>query len=124
MIAILVKRNAMVVLLVSLSVIAVGCGEQASDSGSTPVAEASHEDHAADDGHDHSGWWCAEHGIPEEVCSMCSTKAAAKFKEKGDWCDEHNRAESQCFKCDPSRAEKFAKLYEAKIGGQPPKPTE
>ncbi len=69
---------------------------------------------------DHSGWWCKEHGIPEEECSMCSAKAAAEFKAKGDWCEEHNRAESQCFKCDPKRAEKYAKLYEAKYGKQPP----
>jgi len=68
----------------------------------------------------HSGWWCAEHGIPEEQCSMCSSKAAADCKAKGDWCEEHNRAESQCFICDPSRAESFAKLYEAKYGEKPP----
>lgn len=71
---------------------------------------------------DHSGWWCAAHGVPEEECSMCG--AAGKYKAKGDWCEEHNRAESQCFKCDPSRAEKFAKLYEAKFGTKPPKLTE
>ena len=73
---------------------------------------------------DHSGWWCVEHAIPEEECSMCSAAAAKEFREKGDWCDEHNRAESQCFKCDPSRAEKYAKLYEAKYGEAPPEPTE
>ncbi len=69
---------------------------------------------------DHSGWWCTEHGIPEEVCSMCSSKAAADFKAKGDWCADHNRAESQCFICDPKRAEKFTALYVAKYGTQPP----
>ncbi len=69
---------------------------------------------------DHSGWWCNEHGIPEEECSMCSATAVKEFKAKGDWCEEHNRAESQCFKCDPSRAEKYAKLYEAKYGKKPP----
>ena len=73
---------------------------------------------------DHSGWWCPEHGIPEAECSMCSAKAAAAFKAKGDWCEEHNRAESQCFKCDPQRAEKYAKLYEAKYGKQPPAVTD
>jgi len=111
----------------SIAVLALaGCGQQASDQGTTQVAAESHEghDHAEGDGHDHDGWWCAEHGIPEEECSMCSAKAADGFKAKGDWCDEHNRAESQCFKCDPSRAEKFAKLYAAKFGHEPPKPTE
>ncbi len=73
---------------------------------------------------DHSQWWCREHAIPEEVCSMCSSRAAAEFREKGDWCEEHNRAESQCFICDPARAEKFAKLYEAKYGEKPPAASE
>ena len=73
---------------------------------------------------DHSGWWCVEHGIPEEECSMCSADAAKAFREKGDWCEEHNRAESQCFQCDPARADKFAALYEAKYGKKPPAPKE
>jgi len=110
--------------LLALTAMAVGCSQQASDNGSTQVSDASQESHAEGDGHDHGGWWCAEHGVPEEECSVCSTKAADEFKAKGDWCEEHNRAESQCFQCDPSRAEKFAKLYEAKFGHAPPKPTE
>jgi hypothetical protein len=73
---------------------------------------------------DHSGWWCVEHAIPEEECSMCSASAKEACKAKGDWCEEHTRAESQCFICDPSRAEKFAKLYEAKFGEKPPAATE
>ncbi len=72
--------------------------------------------------HDH--WWCDEHGLPEDVCSMCSTKAAAKFKKDGDWCEKHDRAKSQCFLCDPSLKEKFAAQYVAKYGKQPPEPTE
>ncbi len=83
-----------------------------SDSGESNTASASHDDH--------SGWWCVEHAIPEEECSMCSATAAKDFKDKDDWCEEHNRAESQCFICDPSRAEKYAKLYEAKYGEKPP----
>jgi hypothetical protein len=118
------KRSAMCGVLLAFAVMATGCGQQSKDSGSTPVSEASQAEPADGDGHDHSGWWCVEHGIPEEECSLCSTRAAAKFKEKGDWCEEHNRAESQCFQCDPSRAEKFVKLYEAKFGEKPPLPTE
>ena len=72
----------------------------------------------------HGDWWCAEHGVPEEDCTVCNEAAAKRYREKGDWCEEHNRAESQCFKCDPKRAEKFAKLYEAKYGKKPPKPTD
>ena len=115
----MLKRSAIFGLLAVLAVVANGCSQPAADSGSTEVSAVSHED---GDGHDHSGWWCAEHGIPEEECSMCSSKAADEFKAKGDWCIEHNRAESQCFKCDPSRAEKYAKLYEVKFGETPPTP--
>jgi hypothetical protein len=84
----------------------------------TPVAEKSDKG-----GHDHSGWWCDEHGVPEEVCGQCSAKAAAEFKKKGDWCKEHDRPESQCFICHPEAKEKFAAQYRAKYGKEPP-PTE
>lgn len=74
--------------------------------------------------HDHSGWWCDEHGIPEAECSMCSGKVAAQFKKKGDWCEKHDRAKSQCFLCDPSLKEKYAAVYRAKYGKEPPEPKE
>ena len=120
--ATLFNQAAMLLLVVAVALLASGCDQQASEPrGATPVAERSHDDY---DGHDHSGWWCAEHGVPEEDCSICSSDAAARFKEKGDWCEEHNRAESQCFLCDPSRAEKFTKLYVAKFGHEPPNSTE
>ncbi len=70
----------------------------------------------------HGGWWCYEHGVPEEQCAMCDIKLAAELREKGDWCDEHNRPDSLCFQCHPENAEKFAALYEAKYGKKPPKP--
>jgi hypothetical protein len=73
--------------------------------------------------HDHSGWWCDEHGVPEEVCGQCSAKLAAEFKKKGDWCKEHDRPDSQCFLCHPELKEKFAAQYRAKYGKEPP-PTE
>ena len=72
----------------------------------------------------HSGWWCAEHGIPEEECSMCSTKAAEKFEKDDDWCKKHDRADSQCFICHPERKEFYAAKYRAKFGKEPPKPVE
>jgi hypothetical protein len=75
-------------------------------------------------GHDHSGWWCDEHGIPEAKCSMCSAKVAKECKAKGDWCDKHDRARSQCFLCEPALREQFAAEYRAKFGKEPPPPTE
>jgi cobalt-zinc-cadmium efflux system membrane fusion protein len=93
----------------------LGCSQPASEpSGgkTTPTADT----------HDHSGWWCAEHGVPEGECSQCNSKLAADFQKKGDWCADHNRAKSQCFICDPGLEAKFAARYEAKYGKQPPKP--
>jgi hypothetical protein len=73
---------------------------------------------------EHSGWWCNEHGVPEEECALCDTTLVSTFKAKNDWCDEHNRPESQCFTCNPDNFAKFASRYEAKFGEQPPQPTE
>jgi hypothetical protein len=75
----------------------------------------------------HGGWWCQEHGVPEEMCSICMSEAAAKkmFKDKADWCKIHDRAQSQCFKCDPSLYEKvFVPMYVAKTGKKPERPPE
>jgi hypothetical protein len=106
-----------------------GCSEQptAPAVGTTPSggAEVAHDDHDhahAGTGHSHDGWWCDEHGIPEEDCAQCSSKVAAEYKRKGDWCDKHDRPDSQCFVCHPELEAKFAALYEAKYGKQPPKP--
>ena len=64
----------------------------------TPTAKAEEPD------------WCAEHGVPESVCTKCHPKLIAEFKQKGDWCKEHNLPESQCTICDPSLKEKFAAM--------------
>lgn len=102
----------------------VGCGQGEAE----PVAasgEAGHEH--GEDGHDHGedghnlhGYWCVEHGVPEEICGQCSSKVAAEFQEKGDWCEEHNRPDSQCFIHHPELAETFIAQYEAKFGEKPP----
>jgi hypothetical protein len=73
-------------------------------------------------GHSHDGWWCDEHGVPENVCALCDSKLVADFKAKGDWCEKHNRADSQCFDCHPEKEAEFAAIYEAKYGKKPPKP--
>ena len=78
----------------------------------TPVAE---------DGHSHDGWWCDEHGVPEEICAQCNVKLVADFKAKGDWCKDHERPDSQCFVCHPEKETEFAAQYEAKYGKKPPK---
>jgi hypothetical protein len=102
------------VLAASASAVLVGCKKEAENA--VPATQASDEQ-------SHEGWWCNEHGVPEEVCALCSTKIAADFKAKGDWCKEHDRPESQCFVCHPEKEAEFAALYEAKYGTLPPKPT-
>ena len=105
--------------------VVVGCGQTDSSKPTADVSHASQDTHGAGEAsHDHSDWWCIEHGVPEKECAMCNAKLAAEYREKGDWCDEHNRPASLCFKCDPEKAEKFAALYEAKYGEKPPAPTE
>lgn len=113
-------RFALIVFVFSLAVVsAVGCSQESKSTGSatgsaTPVAQTS------SDGHDHGGWWCSEHGMPEEVCAQCDSKVAAALKAKGDWCAEHNVPLSQCFVHTPDAQAKFAALYEAKYGKAPP----
>src|SRR6202008_4220815 len=85
-----------VVVVVGLTIVACSrsssSGVAANSSGEKAVA-----------GHDHEGWWCDEHGVPEEVCAQCNTKLVADFKAKNDWCEKHNRPDSQCFICHPEK---------------------
>lgn len=104
---------------VLLAAVVIGCG-----SGTKPVASAPTEEKHAESGHSHDGWWCDEHGVPEEICAQCNVKLAAEFQQKGDWCKMHDRPDSQCFICHPELEKKFAAQYQAKYGKQPPKPTE
>ena len=91
------------------------------DHGDHKHDDADHKDDHAKATHDHSGWWCPEHGVPEAECGLCSPKVAAELKAKGDWCEDHNRPDSQCFVCHPELEAKFAARYEAKYGKAPPK---
>ena len=93
-----------------------GCGNPSADPPAAMIGgkQAS--------GHSHEGWWCNEHGVPEQVCALCNSKLAAEFKAKGDWCREHDRPDSQCFACHPELQAAFAAQYEAKYGKKPPKP--
>lgn len=104
-----------------------GCGQSAMLPAQTEKHTDAHDDHdhdehAATEKDNHSGWWCNEHGVPEGVCGQCDSKLAAEFQKKGDWCKEHDRPDSQCFKCHPELEAKFASQYEAKYGKKPPTP--
>ena len=102
--------------------VVAGCGQPAT-SPSADVGDSHGGQVAAagqPTGHDHSGWWCDEHGVPEAKCSRCSSKVAAEFQKKGDWCQQHDRALSQCFVCDPKAKDRYAALYRAREGKEPP----
>jgi len=108
-----------------------GCGETATNGAASSASDEAASGETSLEGvqavaetehHDHSGWWCAEHGVPEEVCARCNSKLAAESQKKGDWCEEHGRPESQCFICHPDLEQKFAAQYEAKYGEKPPTP--
>ncbi len=111
------KVSSMACAVFSLAV--AGCNR--SSEKSNPEAPATTQTSSA--GHEHGGWWCDEHGVPEEVCALCKTELVADFKAKKDWCKEHDRPDSQCFICHPEREIEFAAQYEAKYGKKPPKPT-
>ena len=85
--------------------LAIGCGEPASESkptptsGGTPPAPLIEKTQLAD--------WCAEHGVPESICTRCNKELIAGFKQKGDWCKKHDLPDSQCFVCHPELEAKF-----------------
>jgi cobalt-zinc-cadmium efflux system membrane fusion protein len=45
--------------------------------------------------------FCAEHGVPEAVCTQCRDDLEAAFREANDWCGGHGLPESQCEACNP-----------------------
>ena len=103
--------------LVAFAVTFTGCNKSTDKPNSSPPpTKVSAEEHS------HDGWWCDEHGVPEEVCAQCNLKLTAEFKAKGDWCDTHDRPDSQCFVCHPEKEAEFAAQYEAKYDKHPPKP--
>jgi hypothetical protein len=98
--------------------VVTGCGQTDSKEGQAKHKAAQLAQ--AEKKGDHSGWWCDEHGVPEEICGQCNAKVAAELKKKGDWCREHDRPDSQCFLCHPELKERFAAQYRAKYGKEPP----
>ena len=64
-------------LFTTLALIASGCSQSSDKAGTTGPAKGG----TVATG-DHSHWWCPEHGVPEEECSMCSKDVA---KECTSW---------------------------------------
>ena len=120
------KTNLIGVGLVALIMGLAGCGQTPQPESASPKDAAAgspgSEKPKGSAAHDHSAWWCNEHGVPEDECGRCNAKLAAQFQKKGDWCKEHDRPDSQCFICHPEKEAQFAAKYEAKYGEKPPKP--
>jgi hypothetical protein len=115
-------RHGIAVVGLMVATLVMGCGGAADTGGGKPSSGAAGSKDDGQAGHNVDGWWCGEHGVPEEECSRCSAKAAAKFKAAGDWCDKHGWADSQCFECHPELEAQFAARYEARTGKKPEKP--
>src|SRR5438309_744587 len=99
-------RGLLPALLASFMLVVGGCGKTDPEPKKDAVPETVAKGAPKETKHDE--WWCAEHGIPEEECSLCSDKVAKECKAKGDWCKKHERALSQCFICNPKRKEFYA----------------
>jgi hypothetical protein len=112
-------------LLFAATVAAGGCNRSDNKNGTRGKADASVSKKTDKDGEGGHGWWCEEHGIPEEICGLCNKEYRDKKRAEGDWCETHKRLRSQCFKCDPSLYEKvFEPMYVAKYGNKPERPPE
>lgn len=110
------------VMLAGVGLLAVaGCGSTPSSTAAKDkVTQKDKKDKGKED--DRATWWCADHGIPEHECSLCSDAVAKECKAKGDWCKEHERAESQCFFCKPARREVYAAKFRTRYDGDNPPP--
>ena len=111
-------------LFAGMALVVAGCGKPADPSSKDTgpdrtVAKGDGPGTDKEPEGDHSGWWCDEHGLPEEVCDLCSKRFRTAEKAKGNWC-EHNRVKSSCFKCNPGLREKYAAEYKTKFGKNPP----
>lgn len=92
-----------------LGLAVVGCGQKASNTDAPPPpAREAPQVAKQETGHAPAGVtpgsyedWCAEHGVPESVCTRCNPSLTAAFKATSDWCVEHGLPESQCLKCNP-----------------------
>jgi len=104
-------------LVAGFALLAAGC----KDTGKDGKEQAQKKAEPKED----EDWWCKEHGVPEEVCTLCDVKLRAKIQARPqEWCALHKRAKNICFKCDPKLQEKWAQAYRDKYNKEPPEITE
>src|SRR5438128_2471381 len=96
-------------------VVAVGCSQPAGTEAPKEKAKNDKDKPKEKEEPKHDGWWCDEHGVPEDECSMCSRKILKEAKDKGELCPKHpDRSKDQCFICNPDLWDKSAARYKAK----------
>lgn len=109
-------RASLVALAVSAVLLVTGCPAEAPSAqqpAPTAPSPASTDTPAAGDRSDTrvaTKEWCAEHGVPEAVCTRCNAGLIDGFKAKKDWCAEHGLPESQCVPCNPEVEAKWKAL--------------
>ncbi|MBW2253781.1 MAG: efflux RND transporter periplasmic adaptor subunit [Deltaproteobacteria bacterium] len=67
----------------------------------SPLTPSTPEPSAIDGADVEAGDWCAEHALPESMCTVCNPGLIDGFKASGDWCAEHGFPESVCPICNP-----------------------
>lgn len=83
--------------LLSSSLFLAACSEEG--AATSPTSPEQHAPASAVPGsHDD---WCAEHEVPESLCTLCDPSLTPAFQATGDWCPEHGVPESQCRACNP-----------------------
>lgn len=98
--------------LLSLLLVAAGCGNQGSPSGTAQTGTTAAPDAASPptgEGHALASVvpgsyedWCDEHGVAESQCTRCDASLVPAFQAANDWCPNHGLPMSQCTIHDPN----------------------
>ena len=84
-------------IVIALGASAPGCTEE-EERAATPAGGQHAPASAVPGSHED---WCAEHEVPESLCTRCDPSLVPAFQATGDWCPEHGLPESQCLVCNP-----------------------
>lgn len=94
----MIYRASLVALLALVLFACSGPAAEPSPTAASPSGEGHAPASAVPGSHDD---WCAEHGVPESLCTRCNPSLIPAFQATGDWCEEHGLPESQCHLCHP-----------------------
>ena len=117
---------AMTLALVSIGAGLSGCGESSREASSPedPSAAALCAEHSISNcpicspAVIETMGFCAEHGVPEAVCTKCRDDLEAVFRAENDWCGGHGLPESQCEACNPGVLDKWKDMAAQAVGSQ------